>query len=84
MSPYPEGSPEAVAWVRGAHDEAKAIREGMSDEGKKMFHSVKALAQTGSDPDDMVLFLVLVYTSGWSIRQRATLAWSLLRRRLKR
>jgi hypothetical protein len=70
------GTPEYKWWVKGAAEEARLTREGMTHKGKQFFECVETLAQRGSDPGEMLRWLTAVFTADWSARRRARFfAW---------
>lgn len=72
------GTYEYRWWLAGATAERTGYYEGMTKETRELFDCVEVMAQRGDARDDVVQFVVAVFTCEWPLRQRLRLAWDVI------
>lgn len=80
LPPAP-GTREWQWWHRGAQAEYAAIVDSMSESGVRVYDTVATLAGAGRSADQIVRWVAVVFTGGWSLRERLRLAWRVVKRR---
>lgn len=68
-------------WHQGAKDEANAIVEGMTDDGRQVYDFVRVVAQQGGSADWITEYTAAVFTCTWPLRKRLRLAWDIVRKK---